>query len=231
MAPGQSALVSKMIDLTLMPYPAADVAYAWQCIEANGGLDAMHVSFYANSRYNNEGGYQTYRLEGPASVFYFRGFPHVHAFFNVAMDADAPLSVGRVVGRNPKHIEGERLTELFEQAMQQHNGVDFAWYPGESAVGVLREGTVRTGDVYTAESWENRVTVLELTGGEFSTQMADTLQARGAVIDPARRYRIATVDYVVSAMLESAIGQATVVGDGGLLRDQTIAHIEAHGFA
>ena len=48
------------------------------------------------------GGYQTYRLEGPAAVFYFRGFPHVHAFFNVAMDGEAPLSVGEVIGRNPR---------------------------------------------------------------------------------------------------------------------------------
>ena len=85
-------------------YGDEDVAYAWECIERNGGVDAMHLADYDQDHQGGRnvagGPSQIIRLEGPASVLYFRGEPHVHAFVNVAMDGDAPLSVGDVVAQN-----------------------------------------------------------------------------------------------------------------------------------
>lgn len=49
--------------------------------------------------------HQNFRIEGPAAVLYFRGDPHVHAFINIGMDADAPPSVGELIGQNPAPLE------------------------------------------------------------------------------------------------------------------------------
>jgi hypothetical protein len=230
MTPIQQNLAKRMIDLTFAPYPQEDVAYAWQCLEANGGLSSLHAAFYEDSRYDGRGGFQTYRLEGPSAVFYFRGFPHVHAFFNVAMDGEAPLSVGESLGHNPAVLEGPSLAALFERAMRHHSGADFGYYDPDSAVGRLRAGNVRSGDVYTAESWENQVVELNIKGAEITGGLAAGLAARGERLQPQRTYRVATVDFVADELLETAIGPASRVGESGLLRDQVIGYLRAEGF-
>ena len=223
MTRAQRQFVRRMIDLTFAPYPEADVAYAWECLDANGGLASLHASFYDDSRYGDTGGFQTYRLEGPASVFYFRGFPHVHAFFNVAMDGEAPLSVGEPIANNPAPLEGPSLSRLFEQAMRHQTEVDFAYYG--SAVGQLRAGTIRTGDIYTAESWENHVVELTIRGADITGALAGNLQRDGVSIDPARDYRVATIDFVADELMETTIGRADRIGERGLLRDQVIQYL------
>src|SRR5262249_25467862 len=95
------SLVRELIEGILSSYPAEDVAYARECLAHNGGVEALFLSYYADGEVGGSGEYQIFRLEGPAAVFYFRGAPHVHAFVNVAMDGDAPLSVGEPLGENP----------------------------------------------------------------------------------------------------------------------------------
>jgi hypothetical protein len=229
MTPDQKQTVRRMIDLTFAPYPEADVAYARACLEANGGLGALHASFYADSAYEGSQSYQTYRLEGPAAVFYFRGFPHVHAFFNVAMDGEAPLSVGEVVTRNSSVREGPSLKVIFEAAMRAGTDADFGFYDLGSAVGALRPGAVRTGDVYTAESWENFVSVVAVRGADVRGEFAADLAARGVSLDAERTYRIATADFVANELLEEYIGSGRILSEHGYLRDMTIDHLRDAG--
>ena len=101
---------------------AEDVAYAKKCIDANGGVEGLHASWYEEGNVERSGAFQIFRLEGPAAVFYFRGYPHVHAFINVAMNAEAPLSVGDLVGENPAPMEGPALKAIFEDALQSATG-------------------------------------------------------------------------------------------------------------
>lgn len=223
----QQQSVRQMIDLTLAPYPAADVAYAWECLEANGGLGGLYASFYADSAYEEGGAYQTYRLEGAAAVFYFRGFPHVHAFFNVAMDGETPLSVGEVITRNSVTRESESLKTIFEDAMLTGTEADFGFYNLDSVVGVLPAGEVRSGDIYTAESWENFVSVVAIRGADISGEFASDLAARGVVLDTDRTYRVATADFVANELLEEYIGVGKVVSEHGYLRDMTIDHLRS----
>ena len=231
LSPAQRSQVQQIIDLTLAPYPATDVAYARECIAANGGLDRFHVSFYEDSAYDGTPAYQTYRLESPAAVFYFRGYPHVHAFFNVAMDGEAPLSVGDVVGRNPELLEGAGLKYLFERAMQQQTGADLAFYNVDSVVGRLRAGTIRTGDLYNAESWQNTVVQVAVKGADITGELRADLEARSEPVDAARTYRIATTDFVADELLESAVGTGSRIAEGEQLRDQVIRYAAGHGFA
>lgn len=224
------SLVRKLIDLTFRPYQIDDAAYAWECIEANGGVNSLFLSYYADSSYDGSNRYQNYRLEGPSSVFYFRGFPHVHAFFNIAMDGDKPLSVGDVVGRNPTVLEGPRLKRLFEKAMQTEAKTDFAYYPSASVVGKIRPGTIRTGDLYNAESWIDETANVSVKGDELSGVFLEQLKDRGTSISPQRVYTIATTTYVAKDLIAESFGKAQIISDGPLLREQLIQYVHTHGF-
>lgn len=225
------SMVRELINLTLKSYAIDDVAYAWQCIDDNGGIDSLHLSFYADSTYDGEVLYQTYRLEGPASVFYFRGFPHVHAFFNVAMDGENPLSVGEIVGRNETLLEGLRLKSLFEKAMVAEGKTDFAYYPLDSVVGKIRPGTIRTGDLYNAESWQNNVAQIAVTGNELGGDFREQLDKTGIDVQPERIYSITTIDYLANEALKETFGNAKLVSVGSPLRDQFINYVRKNGFS
>ena len=63
-------------------------------------------------------------------MLYFRGYPHVHAFINIAMDGDAPLSSGEHLAENPAWLDAAGVKALFEAAMRTETGADLALLPG-----------------------------------------------------------------------------------------------------
>jgi hypothetical protein len=97
LSPESRTIARELIDGILSTYPAEDAAYAWKCLEHNGAPERLFLSYYADSEVDGSKQYQNFRLEGPSAVFYFRGHPHVHAFINIGMNADAPLSVGELL--------------------------------------------------------------------------------------------------------------------------------------
>ncbi len=209
----------------LSDYPEADSAYALECLEHNGGVDALSIAWFEQGEEGATGG-QVFRLEGPGTVLYFRGHPHVHAFINIARDGTAPLSVGPLLGDNPRRRAGPSLAALFEQALLERRGTDLAYYPVESAVGVLAAGRVRSGDVWVAESWQDGVIEVEVRG----SHLGPALRARLDGIDPARIYTVATTRFA-AAERAAQIGGIEGYVDGGLLRDALVAHLSEHGFA
>jgi uncharacterized protein DUF3500 len=216
------ALARTLVDGILSTYSLQDVEYAWKCLDSNGGLDALHLTYYADGNISNSGQYQIFRLEGPAAVLYFRGWPHLHAFINVAMNPNAPLSVGEVVGENPSVLEGAAVKALFEQAMRTQTGADSAYYDPQDAVGRLRKGTIRTGDIYNLESWRERVVVGELTAALVPPDMKLDL-------DSTRKYVFATSGYTAQRL----VGLKALRGaeQRMMLRDATIQHAKRHGFS
>ncbi len=225
------AKVEDTINMILAQYPADDVDYAWQCMNANGGIERMHLSYYRDSE--GDGGscqYQTYRIEGPASVFYYRGYPHLHAFFNVAMDGNAPLSVGEEVTRLEGALNGvvqeAGLKQMFEASLAAMNDVDFGFYNADSVVGKLRAGTVRTGDIYNAESWQNRITRVAVKGQNITGELREQLEASGAAIAADRTYVVATTNHVAEDIPEIAFADVLEMETGGYLRDEVISHLK-----
>ncbi len=142
LAPAKRALAREVVAGILGTYADESAAYAWQCLERNGGIDGLHFADYDEDfdggRRAGDGPSQVFRLEGPAAVFHFRGEPHLHAFINVTMDGEQPLGAGEVLGHNPELLEGESLRALFETAMQTQAQADIAYYPAQSIVGRLR---------------------------------------------------------------------------------------------
>jgi len=218
-------LVGELVRAILSTYPDEDAAYAEECLAANGGLEALCLSYYADGELDGSGLYQIFRLEGPAAVFHFRGAPHVHAFVNVAMDGDAPLSVGEALGENPAPLAGAGVKRLFECALRTQCGTDLGYYDADGVAGSLRKGTIRTGDVYTLESWQDHAVVVEVRGRVLAPALVAALRAEGRSVEPERRYTVATPED------GAQVGRSESSRRAGFVRELTVDYLRAHGFA
>jgi hypothetical protein len=83
----QKQLAQKVMQSLLSPYRPSDAAEVMRDIEANGGLDKIHLAFYKQEDLGGDGVWDIWRLEGPALVWHFRGAPHIHTWVNIARDA------------------------------------------------------------------------------------------------------------------------------------------------
>jgi hypothetical protein len=229
LAPESRAIAREMVGAMLSTYPADDVAYAWSCLERNGGVEGLHLAYYQDSAMEGSRQLHNIRLEGPAAVFYFRGFPHVHAFVNVGLDPDAPLSVGERLADNPTMLEGAGVKRLFEAALREHLGADFGYYDIDSVAGRLRRGPVRTGDIYALESWQDRVVRVEVRGSKLSRHFVDELRTRGIAPEAHRVYAIATTRYVADEVALEKLGTIEARHPGPLVRDVLIEHLRERG--
>jgi hypothetical protein len=229
LAPDDRPRVQQLIERILSTYPPDDVSYARECLRANGGLDALFLSYPQHGEDGEIPAGQVFRLEGPAAVFYFRGFPHVHAFVNVAMDADAPLSVGEPLGNNPGWIEQAGVKALFEMALRAQTGADLAYYDASSVVGRLRPGLVHSGDIYNLESWQERVEVVDVRGSNLWNMLGADLEQRDIARETDKTYTVATTAYVAGETADK-LGRVQARRKGPLLRDLTVDYLRAHGF-
>lgn len=75
-----------VLDLLVEPYRLSDRQEVTKCLQAQGGLDQVRLSFYREGDLGNDGIWDNWRLEGPSFVWHFRGTPHVHVWVNVADD-------------------------------------------------------------------------------------------------------------------------------------------------
>ncbi len=80
----QKGLVESTLKELLAPYRASDVEEAMTIIKEGGGLDKVHVAFYADNDLGADKVWDRWKIEGPTMSWYFRGSPHVHTWVNVA---------------------------------------------------------------------------------------------------------------------------------------------------
>jgi len=92
MTADQKEAMKKVLASLLEPYrkPYQDRALAG--LEKQGGLDKCHLVFYKERTLGKEGEWDNWRVEGPAFVWYFRGYPHVHSWIHVADDPSVPVT-------------------------------------------------------------------------------------------------------------------------------------------
>jgi hypothetical protein len=207
----QQRLAREVVDRIFAAYAPDDIAYARACLQANGGVEGLFLSYYQRGEDGVIPDAQVFRLEGPGAVLYFRGYPHVHAFINVAMDGDAPLSSGELLGTNPAWLDRGGVKALFETALRSETGADRGYYPDSSIAGRLRPGPIRSGDIYSLESWQEPVEV-------------------AVVYDGVTRQRVATTGWGLSELKEQP-GTVESSESRGMLRDLTVAHLRRHGFS
>ncbi len=83
----QKVMVRELVDMMLRPFRAFDAAEVRECLDANGGVDKLRLTFFKEGDIGGDGVWDRWSLEGPAFAWYFRGSPHVHTWLNVARKA------------------------------------------------------------------------------------------------------------------------------------------------
>ncbi len=83
--------LQKVLSALIEPYRKEDRVEALACLKKQGGLEKCSLAFYKDQKLS-EDAYDNWRLEGPTFVWYFRGYPHVHVWVNVADDSSVKLN-------------------------------------------------------------------------------------------------------------------------------------------
>ena len=83
MSRDQRELVKKVLADLLLPFRKKDSDEAMKYIKANGGVEALTMSYYKNLDVGNDGVWDVWQLESPTMIWYFRGNPHVHTWVNI----------------------------------------------------------------------------------------------------------------------------------------------------
>jgi len=84
--------VQKVLQKLIEPYRQSDREETLAALKAQGGLDKCSLAFYTDEDLGKDRVWDNWRLEGPSFVWYFRGFPHVHVWVNVADTPSVPLN-------------------------------------------------------------------------------------------------------------------------------------------
>lgn len=79
----QKELVRKTLADLLSPFRKADADETLALIESVGGIEKLHMAYYKNMDIGDDGVWDVWQVQGPNTLWYFRGSPHVHAWVNV----------------------------------------------------------------------------------------------------------------------------------------------------
>ncbi len=88
----QKDAMKKVLAAMVEPYRKPYRDEVTRCLEKQGGLEKCNLIFYRERTHGKDGEWDNWRIEGPAFVWYFRGFPHVHIWFHVADDPTVPVT-------------------------------------------------------------------------------------------------------------------------------------------
>ncbi len=78
----QRDLAEKVMEDVLKPFREVDRQESMNLIRKNG-FDQLHFSFYKNEDIGDDGVWDVWQVEGPTTVWYFRGVPHVHTWVHI----------------------------------------------------------------------------------------------------------------------------------------------------
>lgn len=83
----QKELVADTLKVLLGIYRDEDVKEVMSILKEGGGLDSLHMSYYADGDLKGDKIWDVWRIEGPSFAWHFRGDPHVHAYINIGLKA------------------------------------------------------------------------------------------------------------------------------------------------
>jgi hypothetical protein len=87
MSADQKKLMRQVLADVLAPYREKDRAESMKLLEADGGFEKLHISYYKNHDIGDDGVWDVWQVEGPHALWYFRGIPHVHTWVNIKAGA------------------------------------------------------------------------------------------------------------------------------------------------
>ena len=80
----QKQLLIKTMGKMMAMFREGDVAATLDTITQKKMVDQLHVSYY-DGKYDigSDKVWDTWQIEGPEMVWYFRGQPHIHSYFHL----------------------------------------------------------------------------------------------------------------------------------------------------
>ena len=164
----RSEEAARLLDTVLATLPRGRArAGALACIDANGGVGALHVACYASHGFyadmrawasltpaerarRGDPYWQVWRIEGPGTIVHFKGHPHVHAYIQVVRDP-ARANLGESLGaRSRRRSRASRMRALLEGALRRATGEALAFHADEIP-GRFCAGEVTTGLAYALD--------------------------------------------------------------------------------
>ena len=73
-------MVSQLVEMMLRPFRANDAEEVRACLDSNGGVDKLRLTFFKEGDLGNDGVWDIWKVEGPAFSWYLPRFaarPHV----------------------------------------------------------------------------------------------------------------------------------------------------------
>ncbi|HEY2628045.1 MAG TPA: DUF3500 domain-containing protein [Usitatibacter sp.] len=98
----QRTLLDRAFASVLAPLRVDDRERALQCIDAQGGLDRCRISYARDGRMSTPH-WDNWRIEGPAMVVHYQGFPHVHVWLHIADRPDVVVNARNGLFIFPEH--------------------------------------------------------------------------------------------------------------------------------
>jgi hypothetical protein len=233
----------RLMEELLRPYPEEARARARACIAGNGGLDGLHIAFYASHGFypdmatwarldgrerqrRGDPYWQVWRIEGPGTIFHFQGHPHVHAYLQVVRDPQR-ANVGAALDTSEQAVEGPAMTRLLEGALRRATGETLSFH-GPEIPGRFCAGPITTGLAYALDPYRQQVAVASIKGRAMAAPLRAHLAGGGLLPEPERTYRVATFRYVAGR--PDWFGEPAAVESSGLLfRDALVEHLRAGG--
>ncbi len=245
------ALARQAINTIFAAYPEHQQSEAWSAIDDNGGLESLHLTLFKDYGFYEDGSVyteltpvqqeakglpyiQVWRIEGPACVIHFQGYPHVHAYINVVRDPNR-VAVGEVLNEIPSAFNEVSTRALLQTALKLGTGEALSYYPN-LILGRLSPGAVSTGSLYALDPFANSIVIATLRSEMMSAPLKANLQAQGVAILPGQSTRIATIDYMLQrpdlfgepdSIVETGVSMRSALIN--TVRDRDLTSLLAHG--
>ncbi len=212
---------------------------AWSAIEDNGGIGSLHLALYQDFSFYTDGTRfselspeeqklrgnpytQIWRIEGPASVIHFKGYPHVHAYMNIVKDP-SKIAIGESLTTTKQVISQAETQRLVMTMLKANSEQTAAFYPS-LVQGRISPGIVSTGSIYTLDPFANEIVTAELAWEAMAEPLKQSLYQQGFDPNVGQRVRIATIDYMLQR--PDLLGTPERVNySGQIVRDQLIEFV------
>jgi hypothetical protein len=226
----------EMLNTLFEGYTSEQQSDAWTAIDENGGVDSLWVAMYTDfgfyqdgTRYSdlsinerNDKGLpyiQVWRIEGPAFVMHFKGYPHVHAYMNIVRDPHK-AAIGEVLTTTKLPLDQGATKRLIDSMLEYQTSEPLTFFP-ELLLGRISPGAVSTGSIYTLDPFGNSIVVADISTEGMSARLRKSLIEQDRPPQPGQRYKVATVDYMLKR--KDIFGVPEGVAHGfGTVRDSLI---------
>ncbi len=188
--------LTNLLDSVFANYDPVRRDLAHKVVADNGGLEGLHVAWYADRRYPRDDAtrdfYPVWRVEGPGLSWHFQGWPHVHAYLNLSAN-EGRRSMGSSVGELDRSYTPRETRDWLQSALAYSGETKWGYHMDTLSAGFY-QGTVTEGDIYSFLPFRNKLVVATIKPAAMAEDLKIEL-ARQGYVPSAEPVRVSTLDY------------------------------------